>query len=101
MTKAIIIDATETTESTVRRVELTCNAGKGEIETIVHHDAESHHIGNPEDFRGDESQKITIKARRFVAYSHTPGANAVAYARSMRDFALRAYPGIPVSLVGA
>lgn len=90
------------TAANVSRIEIDCNAHKGEIRTTVHHRVpEVHHLGDPNDTRNTVTGKVEIKARRFYAYGRTPGQMTARLARFMRDEVVASLPGIPVSLYGA
>lgn len=76
----------------VTRIELTCNAHKGEVESIIKHDPVTEVI----DERRTEKGTVTIKARRFTVYSRTP----VSLARDMYREVCAAFPSALVTLRG-
>lgn len=76
----------------INSVQIVCNAQRGVIATVVDHEPETSTVGDVCDHRQDE--KVTISRRIFKAYARCP----VGTANRMYQDALRACPGVPVSL---
>lgn len=94
---APIVDSTD--GLTVRAVHIDCNSLKGEIVSVIRHDAVSMRVGDASDNRSEE--RVTTSQRVLKCYGKTPGAATVGLARAVRDYALRTFPGVPVELYGA
>lgn len=87
--------------ATITSIEITCNAAKHEICTVVHTEPEQVRVNERKRLPNGETvvcESIsTVSRRTFPAYVH----QAVNAARLLAEQTRRELPGIPVTLYGA